>query len=151
MSHIKKMLFLLPIAMVLVGLLTAIMTAISILPEQAFIPTWFNAFVFAFLVMLPLGGGIFYCVDKLVKGIFPSLSAVQSNLLHGLLMAVLMESILAIITTFNSQGFPSFIVFLKQASLSLLAALPVGITMACVMSLVVKPKLEQHLSASRTS
>lgn len=150
MKHIKKILILLPVAMLLIGLLTAIMTSVSILPDQAFIPTWLRAFTFAFLVMLPLGGVIFYLVNKVVQRVFSAFSVLQRNLVHGLTMAFIMESILALITTFNNRGFPSFELFVKEASLSLLAALPIGIAMACLMSLVIKPKLEKHF-ASGTS
>jgi len=148
MNHIKKILILLPVAMLLIGLLTAIMTSVSILPEQAFIPTWLSAFTFAFLIMLPFGGVTFYFVNKLVQRIFSSLSVLQRNVIHGLTMAFIMESVLALITTFNNQGFPSLELFVKEASLSLLAALPIGIAMACLMSLVIKPRLEAHFSSA---
>lgn len=146
-NHIKKIVVLLPVAMLMIGLFTAIMTSVSILPEHAFFPTWLNAFTFAFLVMLPSGGILFYFVNKAVQRVFPSFSVLQRNLIHGLSMAVIMETILALVTTFNNRGFPSFELFLKEASLSLLAALPVGIAMACLMSLVIKPRLEAHFSS----
>lgn len=150
MNHIKKILILLPVAILLIGLLTAIMTSVSILPDQAFIPTWLRAFIFAFVVMLPLGGAIFYVVNKMVQRVFASFSVLQRNLIHGLFMAFIMETILACVTTFNNLGLPSLYFFIKEASLSLLAALPVGIAMACLMSLVIKPRLEAHLSPSES-
>lgn len=150
-NHIKKILMLLPVASLLIGVLTAIMTSVSILPEQAFIPTWLSAFRFAFLVMLPLGGIIFYFVNKLVQRVFASSSVLQRNLIHGFTMAFIMESILALVTTFSNQGFPSLELFAKEAALSLFAALPIGIAMACLMSFVVKPRLEAHFASSPSS
>lgn len=147
MNQVKKIVILLPVAMLMVGLFTGIMTSVSILPEQAFIPTWLKAFSFAFLIMLPMGGVLFYFANKVVQRVFASLSDVQRNLIHGLSMAFIMETILALVTTVNNRGFMAFDLFLKEVSLSLLAALPIGIAMACLMSLVIKPKLEAHLSS----
>ncbi|MDO6694251.1 DUF2798 domain-containing protein [Aliiglaciecola sp. 3_MG-2023] len=147
MNHIKKIVVLLPVAMLLTGLLTAIMTSVSIQPEQAFIPTWLEAFTFAFLIMLPCGGVIFYFVNKAVQQMFGSFTVLQRNLIHGLTMAFIMETILALVTTASNRGFPSFELFFKEAALSLVAALPIGIAMACLMSLVVKPKLEAHFAS----
>ena len=151
MNHIRKIAILLPVAILMVGMFTAIMTSVSILPTQDFIATWLRAFMFAFLVMLPSGGAIFYLVNKIVQRVFSSFTVLQRNLIHGLFMAVIMESILALVTTYNSQGFPSVSVFIKEASLSLLAALPVGIAMSCLMSLVIKPKLEAHFTSDATA
>ncbi|MBU3021319.1 DUF2798 domain-containing protein [Aestuariibacter sp. A3R04] len=147
MNQFKKILLLLPVALSMVALFTGIMTAISIQPEQAFLATWRRAFVFAFLVMLPMGGLLFYLVDKAVKRIFNEYSVTQRNVIHGLTMAFLMESVLALVTTYNSQGFSSLDSFFNDAALSLLAALPIGVAMACTMSLFVKPRLERHFAS----
>lgn len=147
MQHIKKFIVLLPVAILAIGLFTAVMTSVTILPDQAFMPMWLRALTFAILLMLPLGV-IFYLVNKVVQRLFGSFSVIQRNLIHGLCMAFIMETILALVTTFNNLGWPSFDVFVKEASLSLVTALPIGIAMACLMSLVVKPRLEAHFSSN---
>lgn len=145
-DNVKKMLIILPIMAIIVATLTAIMTWVNLTPTQHFSAAWLNAFTFAFLVMLPLGAVLFSLLNKLVERVFTTWSSLQKNLVHGVLMALIMESVMAIVTTITTYGHQLNHEFFSLFLNSLMYALPVGLTITSFMSLVIKPKLEQHLT-----
>ena len=64
------------------------------------------------------------------------------NVIFGLCMAVIMESIMAGITTANVNEFSDLNHFIYGWLASLLTALPIGIMFSIILSLLIKPKLE---------
>lgn len=96
--------------------------------------------------MLPIGSAMFAAVNKLINLFLSAWSTLQKNLLQGVLMAVIMESIMAVITILNSQGYESITQFSNLFFSALFYALPVGLILSCFMALVIKPKLEKHLT-----
>ncbi|MEP1445202.1 MAG: DUF2798 domain-containing protein [Paraglaciecola sp.] len=139
---LKKALVLLPIMLSLIGTITGIMSYVNLAPEQHFLQAWLNAFVFAFLVMLPSGALIFAAIHKLVNSLFVRMPSLYKKLLQGILMAVVMESILAIVTTAINHDFGSISHFTTTVITSFLYALPIGLGFACLMTFVLHPKLE---------
>jgi hypothetical protein len=144
---LKNLLVMLPIMLTLIGTITAIMTYVNLTAEQNFASAWATAFTFAFVVMLPAGGLIFAAMNKLVNRVFSTLPQVQKKLLQGVLMAVVMESIMAIVTTVTNHEQLAFQQFFGVFINSFLYALPVGLTFACLMTFVLHPKLERFLAA----
>ncbi len=140
----------LPIMLTLIGTITAIMTYVNLSAEQNFVSAWATSFIFAFVVMLPAGGLIFAAMNKLVNRLFYTLPQMQKKLLQGVLMAVVMESIMAIVTTVTNHEQLAFQQFVAVFINSFLFALPVGITFACLMTFVLQPKLERFLATPTT-
>ncbi|GHE94844.1 hypothetical protein GCM10011501_25410 [Thalassotalea profundi] len=62
-------------------------------------------------------------------------------------MAVIMESIMAIITVLNNHSDKSYYEIYNLFFKSLLYALPIGLTFSCLITLVIKPKIEKCLSS----
>lgn len=149
-DNVKRVLIILPIMATIVATLTAIMTWVNLTPTQNFSATWLNTFTFAFLVMLPVGSVLFSLLNKLIERVFTTLTSIQKNLVHSVLMALIMESIMAIVTTVTTYGHRLNYEFFSLFLNSLIYALPVGLTIASFMSLVIKPKLERHLTKVST-
>ncbi|WP_413699558.1 DUF2798 domain-containing protein [Psychromonas sp. KJ10-10] len=147
-QKLKKLLVPLTIMLSLIGTITAVMTYANLSPTQPFIDTWLTAFVFAFVVMLPIGIVILSAMTKLVNRFFSHLSVVSQRLIQGVMMAVVMESILALVTTAVNHDYQNLLHFVNLASTSFLYAIPVGISFACLMTFVLQPKLQRYLATS---
>lgn len=132
----------------LIGTLTAIMSYVNLLPSQDFLTTWLTAFSFAFIIILPLGIVMFFSINKLIGRLFPSLSSIQKKIFQGFLMAVIMELILAVVTTFINHGYQHASHFLDIVFNSFIYAIPVGVTFSLLMTLVLQPKLARFLVTS---
>lgn len=139
----KRVTILFLVMLFMVGSITAIMTIANLEDSQRFLKVWLNAFLFTFLVLIPTGGCVFIILSKLINHWCSAWSVLQKNLLQGLLMAVAMESIMATVLTIKSGVYESITHFFALFFNSLLYALPVGITLSLIMTLVIKPKLEQ--------
>ena len=139
----KKVAIMFLVMLFMVGSITAIMTFVNLVDSQHFLNVWLNAFVFTFFVLIPTGGCVFIVLSKLINQWCSTWSIVQKSLLQGLLMAVAMESIMAATLTIKSGVYESITHFFVLFFNSLLYALPVGITLSLIMTLVIKPKLEQ--------
>ena len=141
----KRVTIMFLVMLLMVGSITAIMTIANLEDSQRFLNVWLNAFLFTFLVLIPTGGCVFIILSKLINQWCSAWSVVQKNLLQGLLMAIAMESIMAATLTLKSGVYESLTHFFILFFNSLLYALPVGITLSLIMTLVVKPKpkLEQ--------
>lgn len=81
-------------------------------------------------------------INKILRALLPDISTVQMNVIFGLCMAVIMESIMAVVTTINLNDFSDWHHFLSMWIASLLTALPIGIFFSIILSLIIKPKLE---------
>jgi hypothetical protein len=144
---LKNLLTVLTIMLFLIGTITGIMTYVNLSPTEVFINRWASAFIFAFVVMLPIGLVMFSVMNKIVKRLFSTLSSIQQKLIQGILMAVLMETILAIVTTSVNHDYVNLTHFFNIAGTSFMYAIPVGLTFACLMTLVLQPKLARFLAA----
>jgi hypothetical protein len=145
-GNVKKALIIIPIIMLVIGTLTAIMTWVNLAPSQKFLAAWSNSFLFSFVVMLPIGGFIFPLLNKVINSFFTTWSNIQKNLVHGFLMAVIMESMMALVTTLATHGYQSNHDFFSLFFNCLIYALPVGLTITSFISLVIKPRFEQYLA-----
>ncbi|WP_441003816.1 hypothetical protein [Pseudocolwellia agarivorans] len=145
-SNLKKLFIMLPVMVTLIGTITAIMTFANLSVSQDFMPTWISNFVYAFLVLLPMGGIIFTVLNKLINQYFSAWSSLKKNILQGALMALIMESIMAVISILTTHNYTSIHNLSTLFFNSLLYALPVGLIFSLFMTLVLKPKLETYLS-----
>lgn len=123
------------------GFLTLLMTWKNIGFTDGFIGAWLSSFALCVLCIAPIGGVIAFIINRLVNLIFPSLSSVKKNIAFGLVMAVMMESIMAVVTTINLHGFMLIKEFVDFWLATFVSALPAGLAISVLMSLVIKPKL----------
>lgn len=125
------------------GMLTFTMTWSSIGFSDNFIYSWLSSFALCVVCVAPLGSILSVLVDKfLVSTLPPNISQIKLNTIFGLCMAFVMESIMACVTTLNlttTANMHEFITFWYSA---LLTALPIGIVISIVLSLIIKPKLQ---------
>ncbi len=129
------------LVMVMGGTLTFVMTWRNLGFGEGFMMAWLSSFALCVLCIAPIGGVISYLVHHLVDGALPNISKLKQDLVFGLIMALIMESIMAIVTTLNVHGLLALEAFIKQWSTTLLTALPMGIVFSIVMSLVIKRRL----------
>lgn len=62
-------------------------------------------------------------------------------------MALVMEAIMSAVTTANNVGIRNISTFIDKWLSGYVMALPLGLTMAVVMALILKPKLEQFMAS----
>lgn len=138
----KKILIIFSIVAVIGGTLTFVMTWKNTGFGPDFLTDWLKSFALCVVCIAPIGGVIAMLINKALTVILPEASAVKMNVIFGLCMAVIMESIMAGITTANVNGFSDLNHFIYGWLASLLTALPIGIMFSIILSLLIKPKLE---------
>jgi hypothetical protein len=96
---------------------------------------------------MPIGVVMMTLVTKLVAKVLPNYGEKARNLVVGLIMAFIMESIMAFVTAANNIGFSDTSAFTSGWFNGFIAALPIGLTIMVVMSMTVKPKLERFMKS----
>lgn len=145
-KFLKKICVISSIVIIIGGILTFIMTWNSIGFHESFLTSWISSFALCVAFIAPIGGIIAMLIHKVLAAILPNISKVKMNVVFGLCMAVTMESIMAVITTINTNSFSDWNHLTSVWASTLLAALPIGIVFSVIMSLIIKPKLEVILA-----
>ena len=140
-KKVQKIAIIISFIMVIGGLLTFLMTWRNIGFSHHFIGAWLSSFAWCVLCIAPIGGVISIVTNSLVNKVFYALSRTQKNIVFGLVMAVIMESIMAIVTTINLHGFLLPSEFVDYWGATFISALPAGLIISVLMSLVIKPRL----------
>lgn len=143
---IYKVLVILTMMSLIGGLLTAVMTYVNVGYSDTFLADWMSSLLFAFAVM-PVGFVLMGLFSTLVNRLLPGRGEATRNLVTGVIMACVMESILAFSTTVNIIGFASSADFYVHWKHSFLAALPLGLTLMLLMSLTIKPRIERFMKS----
>lgn len=142
----KKILTIAPLIIVMGGTLTFLMTWKSIGFSDEFISSWLTTFTLCVLCIAPLGGLISYALHRSINSALPNFSEIQKNIIFGFGMALIMEAIMGVVTTFNLHGFGSPL-FASQWFAAFITALPVGLLFSVMMALFIKPRLEAFLAS----
>jgi len=129
------------------GTLTGIMTYMNTGFTEGFINNWLSSFAIAALVMMPIGFLVMTLITKITTWAIPSSKKIYQQLVAGLLMAFVMESLMATSTTANIIGFTDTTAFVSAWGDAFTAALPFGLFMAVIMSLFLKPRLEKFMAS----
>lgn len=143
---LKKILVMIAMMIIIGGVFTAIMTYVNMGFTDDFFTMWSKSLFFAVAFMMPLGGIIMFLSGKFIKFIFPNLKQILQNILVGVCIALCMESIMAISTTINIIGYPSFELFSSFWLKSYLAALPFALIFSPIMTIIIKPRIEKFLA-----
>ncbi|MCQ1058970.1 DUF2798 domain-containing protein [Photobacterium sp. DNB23_23_1] len=144
---IYKILVVLGMMTLMGGTLTGVMTYMNVGFTDTFLIDWLTSFLKTVLVMMPVGMVMMTLVTKLVTKLMPNASEHKRNLVVGLNMAVIMESIMAFTTTANNIGFSDLNQFTHSWLQGFFAALPIGLTLITLISLTIKPKIERFLKS----
>ncbi|MCC4790411.1 DUF2798 domain-containing protein [Vibrio splendidus] len=142
-----KVLVMMSLMLTVGGSLTAVMTYMNVGFGEAFIGNWFSSLALAVVIMMPIGAVMMTLVTKLVAKVLPNYGEKSRNLVVGLIMAFMMESIMAFVTAANNIGFSDTSALTSGWFNGLIAALPIGLTIMVVMSMTVKPKLERFMKS----
>ncbi|MGR5269194.1 DUF2798 domain-containing protein [Vibrio astriarenae] len=127
------------------GTLTGAMTYMNLGYSSTFFSEWGSAFITTALVMMPIGFALMTAMTTLANRYLAGVSENKRNLLVGITMAVIMESIMAFTTTVNNMGWVGNTDFTAQWGQSLLTALPIGLVLMMTISMTIKPKIEHFL------
>ncbi|MEZ9655918.1 DUF2798 domain-containing protein [Vibrio splendidus] len=142
-----KILVMMSLMLTIGGSLTAVMTYMNVGFGEAFIGNWFSSLALVVVIMMPIGMVMMTLVTKLVAKVLPNYGEKARNLIVGLIMAFIMESIMAFVTAANNIGFSDTSAFTSGWFNGFIAALPIGLTIMVVMSMTVKPKLERFMKS----
>lgn len=129
------------------GSLTGIMTYINLGLVDGFALAWAKSFAFSALVMAPVGMTMMALLDKLAKRLLPNLSTVATNITIGFIMAFIMESVMATMTTITNVGLADTSVYLSAWGAAFIAALPIGLTVGLFMSIFIKPHIQRIMQS----
>lgn len=141
-----KILVVLAMMTVLGGILTGVMTYMNLGYSDNFFNAWSKSLLAAYTVM-PIGFLLMGLMTKFIKHILPRTTEHKRNLLIGVLMACIMEAILAFSTASKTIGFTDQTAFLNGWLQGFLAALPVGLILVLTISMTIKPKLVKFLKS----
>ena len=141
-----KVLLILTMMTVIGGLLTGVMTYMNVGYSDTFFHDWSRALLAAFAIM-PIGFLLMGLITKTISQMLPNTQAYKRNLITGILMACIMESMLAFSTAAKTIGFADQAAFLNGWLEGFLVALPVGLTLMVIMSMTIKPKIEAFLKS----
>lgn len=142
---IYKVLVVLTMMCLIGGSLTAVMTYMNVGYSDTFIKDWLSSFLAACTVM-PVGFIMMGLMTKLIEKLLPNTAESKRNMLIGVVMAIIMESIMSFATAVNNIGLNHTEFFTGWLN-GFLAALPLGLTLITVISLTVKPKIERFLKS----
>ena len=143
---LKKIAVIVPLITIICGSITGVMTYINIGYTDVFFTRWLSSFILAIAILAPTGFIISAVINKIVKILCAKQSTIVQNIIFGLIMAIVMESIMAIVTTTNTIGLDHTSLFAQMWLKAFLTALPLGIGISLLMSLSIKAKIEKFLA-----
>ena len=125
------------------GPLTGVMTYMNIGLSDSFALAWLKSFALSMLVMAPIGIIMMTLFEKLVTSLLPNLSKLQTNLVIGVMMALVMESVMVTMTTLINVGTADITVYFSAWTSAFTAALPLGLTVGLIMATIIKPRIQK--------
>ncbi len=127
------------------GLMTAIMTCVSLPADANFLTTWLPLWLRAAVIIAPCGFVFLTILGRAIDLLLPKTSTLQKRLLQGLGMVLVMETIMATVTTVQMHGWDHL--FAAVWFHAMAAALPFGILMSALMTFVIKPRMDAVITA----
>ena len=143
----QKFLLLGSLLIAVFGTLTGLMTYINIGFIDTFFINWFTSFIIAILVMIPTGLLFIHVIERLIELLVPHTNPFKKQLITGVSMALVMETVMSASTATNTVGYANATVFLTAWGQSFITALPLGLCIGVIMSTVLKPKLKSFITS----
>jgi hypothetical protein len=125
------------------GPLTGLMTYINLGLIDGFALAWLRSFAMSVLVMAPVGITMMALFDKLVTSLWPNLSQLKTNLIIGFMMAFVMESVMATMTTLSNIGTADMTMYISSWVSAFTTAIPLGLTVGLIMAITIKPRVQK--------
>jgi hypothetical protein len=147
MKIIKKALVMLSLIFTLIGLLTFAMTYQNIGFNEQFFEKWLTSTLWSATTMAPLGFIMIAIISKLVSIALPKATESRQNFVIGVSMAVIMESIMTLVTTINNIDINTVTELTIYWWQAFVIALPLGLLISLIMSLFVKPRLDRYMAS----
>lgn len=144
---LKKILLVAAMVTLVGGTFTGIMTYSNIGFSDAFASQWAFSFIQAVCVIFPMGVAVMWVMHQVIEGLFDGLSSLYKNLIFGFGMALSMEAIMALSTTYRNIGLGDWQKFSQAFLASYLMVLPVALVLSPIMTLLIKPKMEAFLAS----
>ncbi|WP_422382230.1 DUF2798 domain-containing protein [Marinicellulosiphila megalodicopiae] len=142
-----KIMVIISIVTVMAGSLTGIMTLVNLGYTDLFFINWLTSFALAVCFLVPSGFILMTANSYIVGKLLPNLSTFKKNLVVGVMMAIMMESIMAATTAASNIGFSDINLYADAWLNGFLTALPIGILLSVVMTITIKPKLEKFMAS----
>lgn len=142
---LQKIAVIATMVLIMTGIFTSVMTAWSRPVGTDFLTAWLPAWGIAICIMAPTGFIIYTLISLMLSRIAPSLTYHKKNIVIGILMAVVMESIMGTIVAVQLVGFSTD--FLAILGSNLIAALPFAIVVGVIMNLLIKPRLDRFMAS----
>ena len=142
---LKKIGVMASIILGMTGLITSVMTYFARGEGQSFWAAWLPTWAMAGLLVAPVGFTLFWVLGKLLDRALPDASEALRMVLQGAIMALIMESFMASVTTYQIQGFGAE--FATVWLRALLAGLPIAAVMSVLGTFVIKPRMEAFMAS----
>jgi hypothetical protein len=143
----QKILLLVLIMTVIGGSLTGVMTYFTLGVTDTFMSDWLQAFVTAVCLMIPAGFTFMMFLNFAVGKLLPEISEIKKNMLIGIIMALFMEAVMAIGSAATNVGFSDLELFSDVWLQAYLTALPLGMLIAVIMTLTLRPKIQRFMAS----
>ncbi|ODB37542.1 hypothetical protein BB427_13085 [Pseudoalteromonas sp. BMB] len=147
MNLVKKVLVAAPMVVALVGILTFVMTYQNIGFTNRFVEQWLTSTLLSATTITPIGFVIVMVISKVAESLMPNTAKIFKNTVIGISMAIIMEGIMAAVTTINNVPYRSMSEFINTWFHAFTTALPVGLLISVFMTLTVKPRLERFMAS----
>ena len=126
-----------PVAAILTGVMTWANTGFG----NAFLADWSVSFLKALFVLMPFALIVMGLLARVIEAALPKLSPLGQNIVLGVIMAFVMQSLMAVITAGTTAGFGDTQIFAGLWWNALVTSFPVGLVMALVMTTLIRPRL----------
>jgi uncharacterized BrkB/YihY/UPF0761 family membrane protein len=143
----KKVLVMLGMIGLMGGTITGTMTYLSLGYTDTFFMDWVKNFFTALVTVIPLGFTLMMLLTKYSQKLLPNMAEKVRNALVGALMALIMESGMALTSAYNSVGWGDQSKFATVWLDGVLGALPVALVLMMTVSMTIKPKVEKFLNS----
>jgi hypothetical protein len=144
---IQKVLVMLGMVSLMGGTITGAMTYLNLGFIDTFFIDWARNFLTALVTVIPFGFTMMVLLTKGAEKLLPNMAVKPRDALVGMVMALIMESGMALTSAYNHVGLENHAEFVNAWVSGVLGALPVALVLMVIVSMTIKPKVERFLKS----
>lgn len=144
---IQKVLVMLGMVSLMGGTITGTMTYLNLGFTETFFADWATNFFTALVTVIPMGFTLMALLTKGAQRLLPNMAAKARDALVGIIMALVMESGMALTSAYHTVGLSNRADFVEAWMNGVLGALPVALVLMITVSMTIKPKVEKLLKS----
>lgn len=144
---IQKILVMFAMISLMGGTITGTMTYLNLGFTDTFLVDWTTNFLTALVTVIPLGFTLMVLLTKGAAKLLPNVAIKKRDALVGIIMALIMESGMALTSAYHSVGLNNQTEFFNAWIDSVVGALPIALVLMITVSLTIKPKVEKFLKS----